>query len=178
MLVVLEDLTLTRTRYSIWTQPQDSDSCPWSVEEVMPPWLIQYCGPSGELVDDAGFEWCRVDLVGWPVRLLWVGAYSKNLIVARFPLSGLQLFKSTSTDKPHLDGAIPLRPIWSGQAVCAGSWFVFVGLLRAALAGVKIVVRRGRSRRGCCASCGYRLKGSASGVCPECGADVLRARSA
>ena len=29
--------------------------------------------------------------------------------------------------------------------------------------------RRRLLSRGCCASCGYKLKGNVSGVCPECG---------
>lgn len=30
-----------------------------------------------------------------------------------------------------------------------------------------------RQRKGCCPSCGYNLKGNVSGVCPECGNEVV-----
>lgn len=36
---------------------------------------------------------------------------------------------------------------------------------------------RSRNRPGCCASCGYDLKGNESGTCPECGAKALTSTS-
>lgn len=42
--------------------------------------------------------------------------------------------------------------------------------------GVPFLFREDRYRlqRGCCRHCGYNLAGNTSGVCPECGTDVLK----
>ncbi|MDX2197556.1 MAG: hypothetical protein SF069_01135 [Phycisphaerae bacterium] len=61
---------------------------------------------------------------------------------------------------------IPMQPLWRGLVFniaiwSAASWCFFsaTGLLKRSL----------RRRRGLCATCGYDLRGSSDGRCPECG---------
>lgn len=61
---------------------------------------------------------------------------------------------------------LPTDPLLKGL-IADGA--VFAALVYGAAFGPRDVRRYLRARRGCCVGCGYDLKGSASGVCPECG---------
>jgi len=56
--------------------------------------------------------------------------------------------------------------VLSGRRACIPLWVPLVPTL--ALSG--LLGRRGASFPGACRACGYDLKGTASGRCPECGA--------
>lgn len=69
----------------------------------------------------------------------------------------------------HLNGGTRLQfyevlvPHWLAALVAAGPATVWgLGLIPS-------IMRKNRSRKGLCAGCGYDLRGSLSGVCPECG---------
>ena len=64
---------------------------------------------------------------------------------------------------------LPLALIWSGfladVAIYSLVWF---GLLMLIIAGRRAL----RSREGCCVNCGYDLRGTPHGKCPECGSVI------
>lgn len=61
---------------------------------------------------------------------------------------------------------LPLRPVLPGFVLGTLVW----GVASLALAWGCVSVRRGiRRRSGRCEMCGYDLKGTPTGVCPECG---------
>jgi hypothetical protein len=61
----------------------------------------------------------------------------------------------------------PLHPEWPGFAIDTAFYGGIVFLLWSAPGFLR---RRSRLRRGACPACGYDLRGSSVGVCPECGA--------
>jgi hypothetical protein len=107
--------------------------------------------------------------------------------------SGLPLLHSPSKSEfavvvegwlaaPELDGRmLPFHPLWPGFVINS---LVYAGLLWMLFAGRGTVRRFIRRKRGCCAGCGYNLRGQvtapapgspapAPGIrCPECGAAV------
>jgi hypothetical protein len=61
---------------------------------------------------------------------------------------------------------------WSGRTIAFPCWLAaMIGGIWPAFATVRWLRRRRRPGR--CRSCGYDLRGSPSGVCPECGMDSL-----
>jgi hypothetical protein len=61
---------------------------------------------------------------------------------------------------------IAAAPIWPGFALNTA----FYGAIIFALWSAPAVIRRRFRKRGHCPACGYDLRGSATGPCPECGA--------
>jgi hypothetical protein len=65
-----------------------------------------------------------------------------------------------------LQRPLPLHPLWPGFVVDAALY----GGIAYVLAFAPGAARRAwRRRRGCCHSCGYDLRSSPKGPCPECG---------
>ena len=64
---------------------------------------------------------------------------------------------------------IPLRPIWPGFAINTIFYAAIVWLLSLLPFKVRRLVRR---NRGHCLKCGYDLRGTSGGVCPECGVET------
>ncbi len=94
--------------------------------------------------------------IGWPVRLLWIGENHLGSRAELIPRTGIRL----RWNQRFCD--FPLRPIWTGQLICAAFWFILIG---AAHFG-RDTCRRYRHR---CPICGYNLHLNTTGVCPECG---------
>jgi hypothetical protein len=56
------------------------------------------------------------------------------------------------------------------QWLVIATWMIILGLMGAGLSLVRTSLqRRSRQRQGLCLSCGYDLRGTPSGRCPECG---------
>src|SRR5436309_1373752 len=68
---------------------------------------------------------------------------------------------------------VPHRPVVIATALPPLLWLVWLGVT-----GRKAWVRRRRRRLGLCLRCGYDLRGSPSGACPECGAGSAAAGAA
>jgi hypothetical protein len=66
-------------------------------------------------------------------------------------------------------GFLPIHPLWPGFALDAAFYGTIVFLLWSAPGVVRRRSGRNRKRRGRCPACGYDLRGSAGGPCPECG---------
>ncbi|MCH7847247.1 MAG: hypothetical protein IIB53_02680, partial [Planctomycetes bacterium] len=61
---------------------------------------------------------------------------------------------------------LPLAIIWSGFLVDTAFYsLIWLVLLMLIVAGRRAL----RSRQGCCVICGYDLRGTPHGHCPECG---------
>ena len=67
-------------------------------------------------------------------------------------------------------GVIPLRPIWPGFAINTAFYAVLLWMLWLSPFVVRRVIRH---KRGLCIKCGYDLRGTSGGVCPECGMAVV-----
>jgi hypothetical protein len=66
----------------------------------------------------------------------------------------------------QLAGCVPTLPLWPGFAFDTAFYGTLVFMMWSAPGFVR---RRARLRRGGCLRCGYDVKGSRAGVCPECG---------
>jgi hypothetical protein len=103
---------------------------------------------------------------GWP----FVAMRSDNSsLFARWP--GTQLQDGWEVRPPvQADGEaaiiLPLRPIWPSFAIDVMAYGAAAFML---LFGPGFVRRAMRRRRGACVRCGYDLRGTTGGVCPECG---------
>jgi len=64
---------------------------------------------------------------------------------------------------------LPLLPIWPGFAI---NTIFYAAILWMLCLGFGAVRRRRRLKRGLCVKCAYDLRGTSSGVCPECGASM------
>ncbi len=62
---------------------------------------------------------------------------------------------------------LPMRPLWPGFAI---NTIFYATILWLVTLGPFTVRRFIRDKRGRCTKCGYDLRGSSGGVCPECGA--------
>ena len=67
---------------------------------------------------------------------------------------------------------VPLAPHWPGFALDTLFYGTLVFLLWSAPG---VVRRRVRKRRGRCPACGYDLRASSGGPCPECGRALFAA---
>ena len=121
----------------------------------------------------AGPEHVRVtDARGWPFLAMWSGlSYDGDIqLLANVPtiMHGLVVNPSAmSGPSPNTTvRMLPLALIWGGfladVAVYSLGWFALFALV---IAGRRAL----RSQRGCCVHCGYDLRGTPYGKCPECG---------
>ncbi len=148
-------------------------------EPLIPKWA-PFLVPSADI--PAGPQHVRVaDARGWPFLAMWSGlSYDDPIqLPTKTPtiMHGLVLNPSAmSTPSPGTTvRMLPLAIIWSGFLVDTALYsLVWVVLLTLIVA----VRRRLRSRRGCCVTCGYDLRGTPHGQCPECGTATTGCSSA
>jgi hypothetical protein len=107
----------------------------------------------------------RLYRCGFPVPALGARRYSQWTGMMRAgPPPGITVPRWLGRNR---DVGLPVRPVWPGFVVDAA---VYGAGVFAAWSAVAFLHARGRRARGCCARCGYDMRGSAEGVCPECGA--------
>ena len=72
-------------------------------------------------------------------------------------------------------------PAWFEIAAALGLLLALLRFIQSAVQGYGQSLRQHRAATGCCLHCGYDLRGSPTGQCPECGEDRIprpgRARS-
>jgi hypothetical protein len=117
------------------------------------------------------------DLIGWPwLALASVRSPDEGVALDRewrfgSYRQGFSRFIGNPRADPEIPEWLPVMPLWPGfaldSALYAGAWWL---LIFAPLPLYRAGRRRFRVSRGMCGSCGYDLKGLASGACPECGA--------
>jgi len=89
---------------------------------------------------------------------------TRSLGIMMDKLQDMPSFEWSSFAFPPINGVT-----WSGRTVTFPHWipFLLTGAWPAWAAAMWI---RRRTRKGFCSSCGYDLRASPSGACPECGA--------
>ena len=105
--------------------------------------------------------------IGWP-RRSFIGRHclNPNQIsttyegAIRLPESLIQLTRG----KSRFD--LPIKPIWSGFAINTIFYGAILWLLSLGPSATGRLIRR---KRGRCIKCGYNLRGTSGGGCPECG---------
>lgn len=139
-------------------------------EPLIPKWA-PFLVPSADI--PAGPQHVRVaDARGWPFLAMWSGlSYDEPIqLPTKTPTIMHGLVVNPSAMSGPSPGTtvrmLPLALIWSGFladiAFYSLVWFALLML---------IVARRRvfRLRKGCCVICGYDLRGTPHGKCPECG---------
>jgi hypothetical protein len=122
-------------------------------------------------INDSFYDayWMRHIECGWPLTAL--KGLSKHHIlrdsgvvdrVRHEHWSGLRL-----RIRPRQPIMLPVEPHWPGFALDTAFYGALVFLLWSAPG---VVRRRTRKRRDRCPTCGYDLRGTTNGPCPECGA--------
>jgi hypothetical protein len=139
-------------------------------EPLIPKWA-PFLVPSAD--DPLGPEHVRVaDARGWPFLAMWSGlSYDEPI---QLPTKTPTIMHGLVVNADAMSGPspettvrmLPLALIWSGFladiAIYSLVWFAIFALA--------IIGRRAlRSRQGCCVICGYDLRGTPHGQCPECG---------
>lgn len=113
---------------------------------------------------------CAIHTVGWPARLLWCASTRKSQEWRVSASTGVQLPDGrNSRSSQYLNEfgrVIPLRPIWTGQALLFGVCVLSILSCEA----VRCASARLRAVSGRCRACGYDLRGNPHAGCPECGA--------
>jgi len=114
-----------------------------------------------------------IECWGWPCRTIWGWKYDGmsrpmgSISAATTSAGGGDLlpilFPSQAGPARRI---LPFYPLWSGLlanvAIFSAMWLL---LFR----GVRVWKRVLRVRKGVCVACRYDLRGSVSGMCPECG---------
>ena len=142
-------------------------------EPLIPKWA-PFLIPSAD--PPAGPGHTRVaDARGWPFLAMWSGLSYDGPIYqpTKTPtiMHGLVLNpRAMSGPSPGTTvRMLPLAIIWSGFLVDTAVYsLVCFALLMLSIAGRRML----RSRRGCCVTCGYDLRGTPHGKCPECGSVI------
>ena len=108
---------------------------------------------------------------GWPWLSLWVSFHeirpsgttgTTKVAVERW--TGLAVSSGAKLLDPPK--ALPLIPIWPGFAINTIFYAAILWLLTLGPFTARRIIRR---RRGHCIKCGYDLRGTYDGGCPECG---------
>ncbi|MEE8155413.1 MAG: hypothetical protein V3T53_10725 [Phycisphaerales bacterium] len=142
-------------------------------EPLIPKWAA-FLVPSADI--PAGLNHVRVaDARGWPFLAMWSGlSYDGQLQPpSKVPTIMHGLVVNPNAMSGPSPGTtvrmLPLALIWGGFladiALYSLGWLV---LLMLTVAGRRAL----RSRQGCCVICGYDLRGTPQGNCPECGSAI------
>ena len=144
--------------------------------ELIPHWGAAYLGvdqkgnaSSTDAVHapDSGYM-VSVISYGWPMRALWGGVSTPISYgqpgdpMARPPSESRIGF--IETDLPI--GLIPYQPILPAMLV---NTLLYAGMWWCVLGAPGMVIKWRRRRAGRCVQCGYDLRASGGGMCPECG---------
>jgi hypothetical protein len=175
--------------YGVTMTQSDSDQTRWPLD-APPAWgepevllHASYAGflkRTAERFDPArGRYYMDVEMSGWPLRsMISDRRAAPGLATPHWPRPGQWIFVSWRTGvwyQPSRDGAsvgfaypcIPILPGFAADTVLyAAAWWL---LLFTPLLVFRTARRRCRVSRGMCGACGYDLKGSPGGACPECG---------
>jgi len=142
-------------------------------EPLIPTWA-PFLVPSADI--PAGPRHVRVaDARGWPFLAMWSGLSYDGKIQppTKIPTitHGLVLNPNAMSGPSPATTVrmLPLALIWGGFFAD----IAFYSLVWLVLLMLTIVGRRAlRSRHGCCAICGYDLRATPHGKCPECGSAI------
>ncbi len=112
-----------------------------------------------------GDRWNMARASGWPLRVLM---YTEWSYMTQMPQSHFvdAYVVPWGARQRFLPSIFPLRPLLIGLIVDLLFWSVAAMFVCDAIA---VTFRWSRRRRGCCANCGYDLRGSVEGRCSECG---------
>lgn len=115
-------------------------------------------------------------VVGWPMKALLSKRRLAEWGVTENPIDTPGEFISweqgvvAPRSWQFLHDCLPVFPLWSGLLLdtifYAAAWWV---VIFAPMSLYRAGRRQVRVSRGMCGSCGYDLRGSTGGVCPECG---------
>lgn len=164
---------------SSWSQYE----CPAELQSVNDEFPAHMAGMTlalqryGYYCDRFGWPWLSMEANVWDRLDFWRSPIAPEGKVAGPPIvlrcNGVRLPTRLWMDYRGGPGMLlPTRPLWIGLAIDAAVYAVLWFAIVRALAYVRDWMRRHRRMRlGCCAHCGYDLKGNVSGVCPECGAE-------
>ncbi|MHC4427318.1 MAG: hypothetical protein ACYS0D_01770 [Planctomycetota bacterium] len=129
-------------------------------EGALPWWARQVTVASADESAPARLQACSAR--GWPLRALWYHARIGQK--ARVNSGGLDMPPELASLGPG--PVLPYRPIVLGLV---GNTLFYGVIWLGILATPGLIRRVRRSRDGCCRACGYDLRGTAHGRCPECG---------
>jgi hypothetical protein len=129
------------------------------------PWLALWRGESGPFQERAlPGGWTLMD---WPGGLQVVHRPAKRSLLRGYS------YVFEDAQQTWAVAYLPVWPAWPGLALDTGfyaaAWWV---LLFTPLPLYRTARRRLRASRGMCGICGYDLKGSPGGPCPECGKET------
>lgn len=142
-------------------EPEAAATGAWRI----PSWSRTRNVPPQSVMNDPMHPW-RIEFgCGWPCRsgqAIAETSGGKNL--GWRAVSGRMLDPTPGSLR-----MLPLHPIWPGFAM---NTLFYAGILWLLFVALFTMRRCLRIRRGLCAKCGYDLRASSSGHCPECGAAV------
>ncbi|MBU0637960.1 MAG: hypothetical protein KKB50_03780 [Planctomycetes bacterium] len=107
--------------------------------------------------------------------LFWVWAFLAYYYAPSKVLAGLQLLVSLCVTGmgAHLDGRVIPKALGLPEVpVFLLLYSTIVAVVLFPVLGLRRAEKLARLMEGCCRTCGYDLRGNASGRCPECGTEV------
>ncbi len=128
--------------------------------------LLTVQGVSGHASITNGYE----QHIGWPMRALWCCFFWGDYHLGSGPVfaHGLQFRQPNATAGTTLSYPVilPVHVLWPGLVI---NTIFYAALLWLITLGQFTARRMIRVKRGLCLKCGYDLRGTSGGGCPECG---------
>ena len=119
---------------------------------------------------------------GWPWLAMWCEHFTyieqtaeelrsnpTFMTYRTLPYRGFALKPIARPIRPAITRVLPLGIIWTGFAINTIFYAAILAILWALWSSPFVVRRIIRRKRGLCIKCGYDLRGSSGGMCPECG---------